>query len=155
MNDNVSTTATDVTLIPIKLNPPPLTITKIFEFDSAHKLCNDAFDESWNKEKFGLCYNMHGHHYWLHVTLKGVPNSDTGMVMNFVILKKIVKEHVVDILDHRNLNEFIKLTTCENMLIWIWNKLEPILKEKLYNLRLYETPTSYAEYFGGGCNASA
>lgn len=118
-------------------------VTKIFEFDSAHRLFNKSHDEAWNKEKFGKCYNDHGHRYTLHVTVEGNPDLETGMVINFVDLKKIVQEKVIDVLDHSCLNKKIDLPTCERTLPWIEEKLHGCLPN-LKRLTLYETPTSYA-----------
>ena len=55
---------------------------------------------------FGKCANpnWHGHNYELHVTVKGVPAEDTGYCMNLKDLQNIIKEHVEEPLDHRNLN---------------------------------------------------
>ena len=70
-------------------------VTKIFEFDTAHALHN--YD--------GLCSNIHGHTYKLHVTVIGEPISDPsspkyGMVVDFGVLKNKIKENLVDKFDH-------------------------------------------------------
>jgi 6-pyruvoyltetrahydropterin/6-carboxytetrahydropterin synthase len=108
-------------------------ITKIFKFDAAHKLNN--YD--------GLCANLHGHTYTLHVSVKGKVNKN-GFVMDFKDLKEIVKERVLLKLDHNYINEIISQPTAENMCIWIWKQLIP--KLDLYEIQLYETPDSYATY---------
>lgn len=139
-------------------------VTKEFDFEMAHAL--------WNYD--GACKNIHGHSYRLFVTLIGSPISDEdnpkfGMVLDFKDLKSMVKEHVVDILDHslvvyknadgESLNSVKKMyekvyvfdfqPTCENLIIYIaqiiQNKISPNLK--LHSLKLYETATSYAEWF--------
>jgi len=120
-----------------------LEVTKVFEFDAAHKLCNKDWNTDLNMQKFGKCYNMHGHRYILHVTVEGDPDPGTGMVINFVDLKKIVNEAVTDVLDHSCLNDVIDLPTCERTLPWIKEKLHGRLPN-LKRLTLYETPTSYA-----------
>lgn len=113
-------------------------VTKIFTFDSAHNLVN------YN----GKCENLHGHTYKLEVTVEGKPDND-GIVIDFIKLKKIVDESIIEKLDHKYLNECFKFnTTCENMVVWMWNELKPLLKTSLYHLykiRLWETPTSYSE----------
>jgi len=111
-------------------------ITKKFTFDSAHKLINYE----------GKCKNLHGHTYTLFVTIKGEINDTTGMVIDFGEVKKIVKESVIDVLDHAYVNDFIDQPTAENMIVWIWKKLES--KLKLYKLELWETPDSFATYYG-------
>lgn len=112
-------------------------ITKIFEFDSAHNLIN------YN----GKCEKLHGHTYRLEVTVSGVPDIN-GLVIDFTLLKSIVNECIIEKLDHQYLNELFDFnTTCENLLVWMWNELYPKLKTdrfELYQLTLWETPTSYA-----------
>jgi len=111
-------------------------IVREFTFDSAHKL-------DWHN---GKCKNLHGHTYRLQVWVKG-SLTEEGIVLDFKELDKIVKEEVINILDHKFLNEVIENPTAENMCIWIWNHL----KEKLnyiYEIRLWETPKSFAVYRG-------
>jgi len=124
-----------------------MTVTKSFEFDGAHKLGNSGWSEEKNREVFGKCCNLHGHRWTLYVTVKGFIDVDTGMVINFSDLSRIVKENVIEVLDHKYLNDFIVLPTCENILTDIWNILKPKLSG-LEELKLYETPTAYAIYDG-------
>ncbi|HKO78847.1 MAG TPA: 6-carboxytetrahydropterin synthase, partial [Chitinophagaceae bacterium] len=99
--------------------------------------------------------NWHGHNYELQVTVKGDPDPDTGFVCDVKKLSNIIKEHVIEKVDHRNLNvdvDFMKDKLCstENLAIGIWNQLIPHLPgaAKLHCIRLYETPRIYVEYFG-------
>lgn len=137
-------------------------LTKEFCFEMAHLL--DGYD--------GLCRNIHGHSYKLFVTVAGQPEQDPsspkyGMVMDFSVLKGIVKEEVVDRLDHAMLvkkgtrqAEQIKgiadriyeveyQPTCENMVIDFAERIGHRLPSsvKLISLRLHETATSFAEWF--------
>lgn len=132
-------------------------ITRIEHFNAAHKLFNPAWSREKNEEVFGKCANenWHGHNFELYVTLKGEPNPDTGFVFDVKKLSIIVKEHVIDKLDHKNLNvdvEFMKGKICssENLVIGIWNELLPHLPlgVQLHCLKLSETPRIYVEYFG-------
>ncbi len=136
-------------------------ITKQVHFCAAHKLYNPNWSEGKNEEVFGPCANKnwHGHNFDLFVTIKGDLDPDTGFVMNFKDLKEIVKNEVLEAVDHKNLNLDVpfmkdKLTSCENLIIEFWNILFPLIKQKsdgrasLQALKLYETPTSYAEYYG-------
>ena len=119
------------------------------------------FKPGWSKEKneevFGVCANenWHGHNYELYVTIKGEPNPDTGFLYDVKKLSQLVKKHVVDRLDHKNLNmdvDFMKDTMCstENLAIAIWEQLTPHLPAEvaLHCIKLYETPRIYVEYFG-------
>ncbi|HBW86608.1 MAG TPA: 6-pyruvoyl tetrahydrobiopterin synthase, partial [Crocinitomicaceae bacterium] len=89
--------------------------------------------------------------------VKGVPNEDTGFVMNLKTLSKLVKELVIEALDHKNLNldvPFLKgvMASTENVAIAIWEILEePIRKEggELTKIKLEETENNFVEYFGG------
>ncbi len=92
-------------------------ITREFTFDSAHQLT----------DYYGKCESMHGHTYKLHVTLEGEVQKN-GLVIDFVVLKRIVKKHVLDILDHRVLNEVVKNPSAENLVVWIWNQLKDLEK---------------------------
>lgn len=117
-------------------------VSKEFTFDAAHHL--HAYD--------GKCKNLHGHTYKVVLGVSGYPD-DRGLVIDFADLKKIWKEKIEIYLDHRYLNETLPPmnTTAENMVVWIYEKLAEALQEKSFEgaqvefIRLYETPTSYAE----------
>lgn len=114
-------------------------IAKTFVFDSSHQLPDE--------ECYGKCRNLHGHTYKLTVSVSGIVNHK-GWIINFSDLKKIVNENVIDKLDHNHLNNIIPLPTAENILIWIEQEIIFKLEDigvKLFSLKLWETPTSYAE----------
>ena len=132
-------------------------ITRIEHFNAAHKLYNPSWSREKNEEVFGKCANenWHGHNFELFVTLKGDPDPGTGFVFDVKKLSIIVKDHVIEKLDHKNLNEDVefmkgKLCSIENLVIAIWQQLAPQLpgNVSLYALKLYETPRIYVEYFG-------
>jgi 6-pyruvoyltetrahydropterin/6-carboxytetrahydropterin synthase len=132
-------------------------ITRIEHFNAAHKLYNPKWKKEENEAVFGKCANenWHGHNFELHVTLAGLPNPETGFVFDVKKLSMIIKEHVTEKLDHKNLNidvDFMagKICSIENLVIGIWNQLSPQLpaEVKLHALKLYETPRIYVEYFG-------
>jgi 6-pyruvoyltetrahydropterin/6-carboxytetrahydropterin synthase len=133
-------------------------LTRVEHFNAAHKLKRDDWSDAENKRVFGKCANenWHGHNYELHVTVKGEPSSDTGFVFNAHTLSNLVKEVIVERVDHLNLNldvDFMqgKLTTAENFAIGIWNELQPAVTKAgavLHGIRLYETPRIYVDYFG-------
>jgi len=119
-------------------------ITKIMTFDSAHMLPNE--------ECYGKCRNLHGHTYKLEVTVDG-PVTSKGWVMNFKELKEIMKKYV-DRFDHAFLNDLQELgdiTTAERMVEYLWFEMEKDIDRippellHLSKIRLWETPTSYAE----------
>jgi 6-pyruvoyltetrahydropterin/6-carboxytetrahydropterin synthase len=133
-------------------------LTRVENFNAAHKLSNPAWSKEKNEEVFGKCANenWHGHNYELHVTVKGTPDPETGFVFNAKTLGVLIKDYVVEKLDHRNLNmdvDFMvgKFTSAENLAIGIWDQLTPHLPAgvALHCIKLYETPRIYVEYFGG------
>ena len=132
-------------------------ITRIEHFNAAHKLFNPEWSREKNEEIFGKCANenWHGHNFELHVTIKGIPDQGTGFVYDVKKLSNIVKEHVTEKIDHKNLNVDVpfmagKLCSIENLVMAIWQELVPHLPEQvqLHRLKLYETPRIYVEYYG-------
>ena len=132
-------------------------ITRIEHFNAAHKLSNPTWSKEKNEEVFGKCANenWHGHNFELYITIKGTPDPETGFVFDVKKLSIIVKEHVIEKLDHKNLNVYVDFMTgqicsIENLVIAIWNQLMPQLPEniQLHSLKLYETPRIFTEYFG-------
>jgi len=132
-------------------------ITRIEHFNAAHRLFNPGWSREKNEEVFGKCANenWHGHNFDLHVTIKGEPNPETGFVYDVKKLSVIVKEKVIDHLDHKNLNVDVsfmkgKLCSIENLVIAIWDQLLPHLPVEiaLHCLKLYETPRIFVEYYG-------
>ena len=125
-----------------------ITVVKEFTFDAAHYLPN--YD--------GPCSNLHGHTYKLQVGIKG-EIDESGMVMDFKKLKEMVQSYV-NALDHSYLNELegrefgafpAKMPTAEKMVEWFVRHVSSDLAYadtslRLDFIRLYETPTSYAEW---------
>ncbi len=129
-------------------------------FNAAHKLYNPSWSKEKNEQIFGPCANenWHGHNFELIVTVKGKPDPDTGFVIDLKRLSSLIRNEVVDKLDHKNLNldvDFMKgkLASCENLITEIWNILQPGISViskygTLHSIRLYETPRNYVEYLG-------
>jgi 6-pyruvoyltetrahydropterin/6-carboxytetrahydropterin synthase len=139
-------------------------VTKEFSFEMAHAL--------WNYD--GPCKNVHGHSYRLFVTLSGFPVSDqlnpkNGMVIDFTDLKNIVRKEIISVFDHSvtvsgnydrdKLDMFKSMfgstnivnyqPTCENLVADFAQRIKKKLpaKIRLYSLKLYETATSFAEWY--------
>ncbi len=123
-------------------------------FNAAHRLNNPLWDNAKNDAVFGKCNNphYHGHNYELIVKLIGIPDKQTGFVMDLKVLSDIINENVIERFDHRNLNEdcieFKSLNpTAENIVIVIYNILRPKIDAKLeMQVRLYETERNFVEY---------
>lgn len=121
-------------------------VSKEFTFDAAHHL--HAYD--------GKCKNLHGHTYKVVFGISGKPD-EVGVTVDFGTIKQIWKEEIEGYLDHRYLNETLPPmnTTAENMVVWLFEKMEASMALGRYRsslpeartefVRLYETPTSYAE----------
>ncbi|MDE3211935.1 MAG: 6-carboxytetrahydropterin synthase [Bacteroidota bacterium] len=123
-------------------------------FNAAHRLHNPKWDPDTNQSVFGKCNNpnYHGHNYEVVVKLTGMPDPETGFLMDLKILSDLVRETVLDRFDHKNLNldvpEFRDLNpTAENIVMVIYNLLRGKIREDLkLQVRLYETPRNFAEY---------
>jgi 6-pyruvoyltetrahydropterin/6-carboxytetrahydropterin synthase len=133
-----------------------VTVYRKEHFNAAHRLNNPTWSEEKNKEVFGKCnnYNFHGHNYELIVSVKGTPDADTGYVIDMKVLSDIIKVHVLDKFDHKNLNldtdEFKAINpTAENIAVVIWNILRKQIDNKFeLSIRLYETERNFVEYSG-------
>lgn len=132
-------------------------ITRKERFNAAHKLWVEQWSDEQNFDVFGKCANVnwHGHNYYLYVTVKGKPDPVTGFIVDVKKLSVIIKEVIIEKLDHRNLNmdvDFIPKgtqPTTENLVILIWQQLFPHIKGcELHCIKLFETENIYAEYYG-------
>jgi 6-pyruvoyltetrahydropterin/6-carboxytetrahydropterin synthase len=110
-----------------------------FTFAAAHRLPRYE----------GKCFNLHGHNYRFQVVLRGEPDPWSGIFVDFSDVDKMVKEQVLDRVDHTNLNDFIENPTAENIATWMWHRLEGKLPG-LAEVRLWEIPTSCVVYRGPG-----
>lgn len=133
-----------------------VTISRKAHFNAAHRLHNAHWTPEKNKAIFGKCNNpnFHGHNYELIVSVRGDIDPDTGYVMDAKILKDLIKEHVENAFDHKNLNiqvpAFKNLNpTAENISIVIWDLLKPHLEPgQDLEVVLYETPRNFVTYNG-------
>ncbi|MGI9543202.1 MAG: 6-pyruvoyl trahydropterin synthase family protein [Cyclobacteriaceae bacterium] len=129
-------------------------------FNAAHKLSNPKWSKAKNQEVFGPCANenWHGHNYEIIVTVKGEPDPETGFVVDLKKLSILIKQKVLDELDHKNLNLDVpfmqgKMASTENLALEIWKILRagiPTITDygTLHSIKLFETPRNYVEYFG-------
>ena len=128
-------------------------------FNAAHKLYREDWSDEKNIEVYGKCSNKnwHGHNFTIFVTVKGIPNPETGFIIHLRDLSNVLQEKVIEPLDHKNLNldvDFLQgiMASTENFVIAIWNQLQSKIEEydgvKLHSIKLYETPRNFVEYFG-------
>ena len=132
-------------------------VTRRVHWNSAHRLYRKDWSDDRNQEIFGACSNphWHGHNYEMDVTVSGPVDPETGYVMDLKVLKDLLKERVVDDLDHRNLNVEVPwlsdlIPTSENLVVAIWNRLVDQLPSglELHRIVLWETPRNFVEYTG-------
>ena len=131
-----------------------VTVSRKAHFNAAHRL----YRKDWTMEKnnlvFGKCNNpnFHGHNYELIVSVTGEIDTETGFVMDVKILSDLIKEHIEEAFDHKNLNvdvpDFFDLNpTAENIAIVIYDLLRSKIDAALQmQVRLYETPRNFVEY---------
>lgn len=133
-----------------------VTVSRKAHFNAAHRLYRKDWTMKKNDLVFGKCNNLnfHGHNYELIVSVSGEIDTETGFVMDVKILSDLIKEHIEEAFDHKNLNvdvpDFFELNpTAENIAVVIWNKLRPQIKNELeLEVVLYETPRNFVTYRG-------
>lgn len=131
-------------------------VTRRSQFSAAHRLFNPTFSDERNEIIFDKCNNPrgHGHNYTLDVTVRGIPDHETGYVIDLKILRDIIEAEIIEKVDHKHLNydvEFLAglIPTAENIAITFWNILEKkISAETLHAVKLYESENNFVEYFG-------
>jgi 6-pyruvoyltetrahydropterin/6-carboxytetrahydropterin synthase len=133
-----------------------VTVHRKAHFNAAHRLHNPNWSQERNADVFGKCNNpnYHGHNYEVTVSVRGEIDPETGYVIDMKVLKQLIRTHVEEAYDHRNLNldteDFRNLNpTAENIAVVIWQKLRPHLSEALdLTIRIHETERNYVDYDG-------
>jgi len=133
-----------------------ITVFRKEHFNAAHRLHNSNLSDEENETIYGKCNNeyYHGHNYELEVGVRGENDPVTGYVIDMKILSDLIKTHVLEPFDHKNLNEQVDefktlIPTAENIAVVIYNKLRPhIDSSKELLITLYETPRNYVTYAG-------
>jgi len=116
-------------------------------FSASHRLHNPNFTDEENNRIFGKCNspNGHGHNYILEIVIAGEINEKTGYLIDLKLLKDIIREYIIEKVDHKNLNfdvDFLDgiITTTENLAVQIWKILEnKIPTGRLFAVRISET----------------
>jgi 6-pyruvoyltetrahydropterin/6-carboxytetrahydropterin synthase len=131
-------------------------LTRRERFNAAHRMYREEWSDEKNLEVFGKCSNpnWHGHNYELFVTVCGEPDPETGLLINLKELSRIIRERVIDQLDHKNINLEVpfmhgRIASTENLAMAIWDELEIPLREKmitLYSIRITESENNIIEY---------
>lgn len=137
-------------------HPEIVTACRKAHFNATHRLHNPNWDDDKNEKVFGKCNNenYHGHNYNLVVKVTGPVDPDTGYVIDLKDLNDIIREHIVERFDHKNLYldvaDFKDLNpSAENIAIRIWHILKELLDPRFdLKIELYETERNFVEYGG-------
>jgi 6-pyruvoyltetrahydropterin/6-carboxytetrahydropterin synthase len=131
-------------------------ITRRERFNAAHRVYVEGWSDEKNLKHFGACSNpnWHGHNYELFVKVSGEPDPLSGYVIDLKVLSRIIKEKIIDKVDHKNLNlevDFMKgiQPSTENIAKAIYHELAPEIESlhaELHSVRLHETENNYVEY---------
>ena len=131
-------------------------ITRTVRFSAAHRYHSDQLSEAENERVFGKCHRPHGHghDYRVDVGVEGPVDAVTGMVMNLADLDRVLKQHVVEPLDHSFLNKDVEhfatvVPTCENIALYVADVIVEPLREygiRVASVRVWEGPDLYAEF---------
>jgi 6-pyruvoyltetrahydropterin/6-carboxytetrahydropterin synthase len=134
-------------------------ITRRERFNAAHRLFREDFTDEQNFAVFGKCSNpnWHGHNYELFVTVKGDINKQTGFLVNLKNLSALIRDKVVQQIDHKNINLEVpfmsgKLASTENLAVGIWEELATHITElgaELHCIKITESENNFVEYYGG------
>jgi 6-pyruvoyltetrahydropterin/6-carboxytetrahydropterin synthase len=131
-----------------------ITVCRKEHFNAAHRLHNPNWSAEENEKYYGKCNNeyYHGHNYELIVKVTADINPETGYAMDMKFLSEIIKTHITDKFDHKNLNlqteEFKNLIpSAENMAVVFYNILKKQLgKDCEIKIQLFETERNFVEY---------
>jgi 6-pyruvoyltetrahydropterin/6-carboxytetrahydropterin synthase len=129
-------------------------ITRVYHFSAAHRLVNPALSDEANAALYGPCARVHGHNYYLEVTLSGSPDAHTGMAIDLGPVDRAVQRAVLDAVDHEALEQVPALagviTTGESLARAFWTMLAPELPAgALTRVAVHETAKNQFEYRGG------
>ncbi|MCB0713836.1 MAG: 6-carboxytetrahydropterin synthase [Ignavibacteriae bacterium] len=131
-------------------------VTRKAHFSASHRLYNPEFSDQQNQEIFDKCNNPngHGHNYVVEVTVKGVPDPQTGYVIDLKKLARILDREIIDKVDHKHLNhdvDFLRgiIPTAENLAVVFWGILKSSIPSgELHSIKVFESDNNFVEYYG-------
>ena len=141
------------------MSDPYVEITRREEFCASHRLHNPQLGDEENRRLYGICNNPngHGHNYAVEVTVRGPVPAGTGMVFDLNRLMGIVREELIEPVDHKHLNFDVPflaglIPTAENVAVAFWARLEPRLggfeRCRLHRVRIFESRNNFVDYLG-------
>ena len=132
-----------------------LELGRRYRFAASHRLHSANLSEEENWRVYGKCNNPygHGHNYVVEISVSGVPDPATGMIVNLSELDEFVEREVIEAFDHRSLNEEVaafreKVPTTENVCMEIYRRLKSFPNAKLERVHIEETGKNTFEYAG-------
>ena len=129
-------------------------LTKVFHFNAAHQYGHNDWSAEKNWEVFGPDSKVHGHNCVLEGMVTAAVNPETGFMVDFEVIKDVVKKYVIDILDHSQFEIEVdwfkdKQPSTENLVKFIWTQIDQRLKTVvLHRIRLHETTSIFTDYYG-------
>jgi len=128
-------------------------LTRVYHFSAAHQLANPTLSSEENAALYGACAGLHGHNYYLEVTVGGTPDRVTGMVLDLAQLDEVVQRRLLDQVDHHSLEAAPALagviTTGESLARAFWRPLAAALPTGvLRRVTVVETAKNRFEYRG-------
>lgn len=128
-------------------------VTRRAGFCAGHRYWRPEWSAERNHEVFGACANEngHGHNYTVEVTLSGRVDPVTGMVINLADVDRLIQTHVIETLDHKNLNLDVptlagRIPTTEVLAGYVWDQLAPkVTGARLVKVRICESDDLWAE----------
>jgi 6-pyruvoyltetrahydropterin/6-carboxytetrahydropterin synthase len=132
-----------------------VSLTRRYRFAASHRLHNPKFGAEENRRLYGKCNSPygHGHNYVVEVTFGGPVEPATGMIANLGELDPFVEREVIEIFDHKYLNEEIaefrnSVPTTENVAREIFRRLQKFPAAQLESVRIEETSKNSFEFRG-------
>ncbi|XP_002740499.1 6-pyruvoyl tetrahydrobiopterin synthase-like isoform X1 [Saccoglossus kowalevskii] len=123
-------------------------------FSAAHCLHSKYLNDEENRKAYGVSNNMNGYNYRVKVTIKGKVEPTTGYIIDLLDLKKLIKQNVIDELDHRQLDRDVpyfkdRPSTVENIVLFIWHQMKKCLPEGiLHEIEVHNSNNNCVKYLG-------
>jgi 6-pyruvoyltetrahydropterin/6-carboxytetrahydropterin synthase len=135
-------------------NQTTVTLTRIYHFSASHRLPSPHLTPEENVRLYGRCHRLHGHNYYVEVSVLGTPHPRTGMAANLTAVDDAVERELPDHVDHRHLDEPVpevdgEITTGETLARVFWRLLAPVVPA-LSRVAVMETANNRFEYSGHG-----
>jgi len=139
-------------------------LSRAVRFNAAHRYYRPEWSDERNREVFGPCANPHGHghNYVLEAMVAGEPDPVTGFCVDLGELDRVLREEVVEPLDHRHLNHAVpefaeggRIPSTENLVSYLWGRIAPRIggAARLVRLRLREDVDLFVDFYGPGAEA--